>query len=142
MQFQRHQSYQDFINKNPAIRNYDGSRSALGVNPGKLAMIFVGDQHVASVVFIDHLYYDGREIYIPAFDKRISNSDALRARMDAHKFIETETANRLGLESLRSAYTDVYPQCPMYWDESAEPVIETPPEASTPERKEVQLSFF
>lgn len=142
MQFQRHQSYQDFINKNPAIRNYDGSRSALGVNPGKLAMIFVGDQHVASVVFIDHLYYDGREIYIPAFDKRISNSDALRARMDAHKFIETETANRLGLESLRSAYTDVYPQCPMYWDITAK--LETVAVQDTPkqDKKEIQLSFF
>jgi hypothetical protein len=142
MQFLNQQSYGEFITQNPQLRKYDESRTALGVNPGKLAMLFDGDTHVASVVFIDHLYADGREIYIPAFDKRLLSSDAFRVRMDTHKIIETEMAKRLGIESLRSGYTDVYPQCPMYWDKSATIVTVRDSESFKPVRDEIQLGFF
>lgn len=147
----KQQSYQNFILKNTHLRQYNSSRSALGTNPGKLAMLFNGDQHVASVVFTDHLYVDGREIYIPAFDKNISSSDSLQARMEAHSFLEKEVAKKLGFESLTSGYTDVYPQCHMYWDVNINPPFaeHTVAEFPTPPigkplhaDTEVQLSFF
>jgi hypothetical protein len=144
------QSYIEFISQNPKFRKYDESRTALGVNPGKLAMLFDGDTHVASVVFIDHLYLDGREIYIPAFDKKICDGDSLKARMDTHAFIEKEVATKLGYVSLKSGYTDVYPQCPMYWDHNEKDLIlfcskeaeKAPIKSAPPEKKEVQLGFF
>lgn len=109
-------SLNDFLKHNNELCKYDQTRTSLGVNPCKLAKVFDDDKHVATIVFIDHLYLDGREIYIPAFDKSFSSTDCLQPRLDTHRFIENEIAKHLNITQVKSFYTDASPNSQMYWD--------------------------
>lgn len=107
----------EFSIEHRRVTSYDSARTATGVNPAKLAMFYVSEKIVGSIVFFDHLYIDGREIYIPTFNKRFSSLDGMTARLETHSFLEEKAKKILSVDEIISVYTDAYPTCPVFFIE-------------------------
>lgn len=154
-----------FRSMNPTLLAYKTDRVALGANPGKVALGFFGEKIVCSIVFIDHLYCDGRKIYVPYFDKTFISNDGITARLDCHRFLESQMRDALSDDvtdeaSWRFGCTDASPNHHLYWcarNEAVQvPYIEVQKDvvpistqespikltSKSIERQEVQLDMF